>query len=631
MGTILGQFNRDGKPVNKGEFKAVLDFLSYWSPDDTALEFDKHVGLGSLLLLTSGDDEPQGCSAVDRETRTVLVADLRIDNRDELARSLGLSSKELSAISDCRLALLAYLKWGSAFVAKLLGDFAIALWDPREQSMLLARDAVGCKPLYYACDHKRLLFSTEPRGILSFNSFPRLRNERWQVDALCGILHPDAEEDSCWQNVRLLPPATVLRVSPDGETRIRYWELDVNREINLGSESEYLEAFREIFQSAVSSRLRGCGKIAVELSGGLDCSSIVSQSIALGQDPNRFLGFSHASQDCHRSMQGCSDELDIATKFCQGKGLAASTPVTGPRAGGFGLFQGAASRQVGSSNCVWAVFSEPLYDAVERSGANILLSGAGGNDLPSAEAGLAYVEFCREGAYRKLARELFLEGERKGISRARTWVRLAGMVARSRFPRSNVPFRHVAKTISPFLLSDRIDEFGVIERMESYCESLRFDSLREQQKRWSTGHYLQRIRLPESSIRALARRVEIRYPILDRRLLEFCLAAPASIKRNKGFGRYLFRASVPALPDYIRWREEASIAAIPWSTVCVSDDRIRFLDFLRGLDGRSEAHSYLDIPKLMSYLARFDAFDEAQFSKTRKLLHLALLAALSFR
>src|SRR5262245_29134637 len=149
----------------------MVGALAHWVPDCTGTWCNHAVGFGHLALWTTPEAAAEPCPFVQPRSGIVVVADARIDNRDDLIAALGLA-QTADHVGDHELIARAYEKWGEECVAQLVGDFAFALWDPRRRRLLCARDPMGIRPLYYFADERRFVFGTEIKAILSQPHIP---------------------------------------------------------------------------------------------------------------------------------------------------------------------------------------------------------------------------------------------------------------------------------------------------------------------------------------------------------------------------------------------------------------------------------------------------------------------------
>ncbi|MGH2490782.1 MAG: asparagine synthase-related protein, partial [Candidatus Limnocylindria bacterium] len=223
----------------------------------------------------------------------VIVADARLDNREEL---LGWLPGVAAEIGDAELILHAYERWGIDALPRLLGDFAVVIWDPRDQRVVCARDTSGTRLLYYRSDADTFAAASEIQQLLVDPAVPIQANEEQILDFLTPFyVYPDERQhtDTFYAGISLLPAGYVLVVDGAGVRSRKYWDFEMAREVRYRREEEYAEHYRELLFTAVRARLRVAGPIGVLLSGGLDSSSVTCVAQELYRSGrSRDLGFS---------------------------------------------------------------------------------------------------------------------------------------------------------------------------------------------------------------------------------------------------------------------------------------------------------------------------------------------------
>jgi asparagine synthase (glutamine-hydrolysing) len=271
---ILGVWNRDGRPVDEAMCERLAEAMSHRGPDGRAFWIEGSVGLGSLMMRVTPEAAtehqplvgPSGC---------VLAWDGRLDNRDGIWGLLQDRGRDLPhGAPDPDLVLAAYEQLGDSFVERLLGDFSLAVFDPRGPNLLLARDAFGVRPLSYWATSSVFVFATEIKSILAHPDVHTSPDEDLIAELLVNGWPQPNHGETFFEGVRDVLPAHSLSVSRDRIKTRRYWSFDPERRIRLGSFEEYAQEFRELFETAVRRRMRSTGPIAVTVSGGLDSSSI---------------------------------------------------------------------------------------------------------------------------------------------------------------------------------------------------------------------------------------------------------------------------------------------------------------------------------------------------------------------
>lgn len=211
---------------------------------------------------------------------SVLTWDGRLDNREEICSRVGRGDGE--ALTDADLVFAAYEEWGTGCFAELIGDWALALWDQAKQQLILARDYIGTRRLFYRLDEGGVAWCTiiEP---LALSSPKKLHLD---LDYLAGCLYPRPPvEATPYQEIRSIVPASYLAFQFGGKRQTeQYWRLNPHSRIRYSADSEYEEHFRDLFRQSVRRRLRADRTVLAELSGGIDSSSIVCMADEIRKD-----------------------------------------------------------------------------------------------------------------------------------------------------------------------------------------------------------------------------------------------------------------------------------------------------------------------------------------------------------
>jgi asparagine synthase (glutamine-hydrolysing) len=210
----------------------------------------------------------------------MLMMDGRLDNRRELLRALDLPA----ATSDAGCVLAAYESWDDSFAARLNGEFAIAIYDDARRRLLLLRDSIGVRPLYYFHNDRLIAFASEIKALLAHPEIPLKPDDEGLADFMLTSSRPiDRQEITCFAGISALVPAHVVVATPERFAVRRYWDFDCGRVLRLRSFGEYAEAFRAHFAEAVRRRIRSASPVTISVSGGLDSSSIFCQAQRLSR------------------------------------------------------------------------------------------------------------------------------------------------------------------------------------------------------------------------------------------------------------------------------------------------------------------------------------------------------------
>src|SRR5215470_6592660 len=290
MSGIAGLMRFDGRPVRPRDLERAAGALGQYGPDRTDISVTDNVGLVHTLMQMTPEDR------FDRQPHrgasgSMITADLRIDNRDELIARIGIASLEAASWPDSRLLLTSWEKLGDNIWPILRGPFAAAIWEPRTGSMILARDHLGLNVVMWHKARGFFAFASMPNGLFALDDVPRKLCEEKLADFL--VLNHADHATTMYRNVFRVPPAYVLHVKPDGSiAQRRYWSPADIKDIRLRSDSAYAEGLRDCLDCAVRRQMRSIHPIGSLLSGGLDSSSVsVLAAHALGEKNQRLAAF----------------------------------------------------------------------------------------------------------------------------------------------------------------------------------------------------------------------------------------------------------------------------------------------------------------------------------------------------
>ncbi len=279
MSRIVALFHRDRRTVDREILARLVAPLRNRATDGPRLWVNAATGLAYQCLQTSGGpDELQPCEG---GAGLALCFDGRLDNREELIPALSIEGgPDPASLPDTSIVLACYRRFGNAFAARLNGDFALALFDKERQQLVLARDVIGVRPLYYWMSGDMFIAASEIKALLAHPRVDAQPDDDGLADLLGGGNPPDLHL-TLFQNVRRVLPGHTVIVTPERLEEFQHWDFDPARQIRYGSIDEYAEEFRGLFAQAVRRRLRKSNAVAVTVSGGLDSSAILCQAEAL--------------------------------------------------------------------------------------------------------------------------------------------------------------------------------------------------------------------------------------------------------------------------------------------------------------------------------------------------------------
>ncbi len=269
MSAQFGRWNHDGAPVDVGYLQKAAAVISPYGPDGES-SYTKHniaIVYHAFHITKESRRETQPYMTA---SGAIITWDGRLDNRAELIGTLG---KLLTADStDLSIVAAAYDQWGTDCFSRLIGDWSLSICNPSKRLLVLAKDPIGTRQLYYSFDRNYVSWSTilDPLALFAGKSL-QLDEEYiagWLSFFPAAHLTPYAE-------IRSVPPSCFVLLRPGSCLIKKYWDFDPGKRTVYSTDGEYEEHFRAVFSQAVRRRLRSDSPILAELSGGIDSSSIV--------------------------------------------------------------------------------------------------------------------------------------------------------------------------------------------------------------------------------------------------------------------------------------------------------------------------------------------------------------------
>jgi len=244
------------------------------APDGHETRCEGPVAFGNAFLRT-GTSNAESPHPISLDGQVWLTADARIDGRGELIRSIRAAGRRISADAPhAELILHAYHCFGEAFLERLIGDFAFALWDWRLQKLICGRDHFGVRPFHYFESGDLFGFASCADALVVH---PVISNELDEISVADFLMFSSFQDPSrsIYRDVRCLPPATSMHITVERSTLHKYWDVPNNAEVRFTKPAEYVQQFQQLFHEAVLDRLPQA-PVALQLSGGLDSAAIAA-------------------------------------------------------------------------------------------------------------------------------------------------------------------------------------------------------------------------------------------------------------------------------------------------------------------------------------------------------------------
>ncbi len=550
--------------------------------------------------------------------RYVLVGDIRVDNRDELAAKLGIAAADLSQVADSELFWSAWNAWQKDCVRQVIGGFAVAVWDKKDRELCLLRDHSGERPIYYAGDARIFAFASMPRAIRGMQSLDTSLNEVHMLNYLA--IGPSGGSATFFKNIHLLPPGHSLRFK--GGVKVdRYWHPVDAPAIRLKSNDDYVDGLRECLDAAVKARLRTVGKVGSHLSGGMDSSSVTATAARL-LGTTRLTAFTAVPQAAFTNLGPVGRFGDEGPAAALVAAMYPNIDHVLIEPSGEDLFrvlqEGSSSTECPVFNPTNQMWMNAILDEARNRGIKVILSGSCGNATVSFGGLIGLSELFRSGRWIELTRLV-----RKLRSRGHTsWRGAAYWSAGYALPLA------VRRLLRPELKSfdfsfspvhpERAREYKLVDlALREFCAA---DKNSADQRRkmfdffdggfWGGGV-------------SVGWDISLRDPMQDKRVFEFCYGIPIEQYLVEGRSRSMARRAMrDRVPAEILDCTTRGLQAADWY-LTLGQRRKQMAEELKLIAQSPTACRLLDIERLQMLL---DTWPESGYEKTEvhTSYHLAL-------
>ena len=274
---LAGLINLNGEPVSPVILKKMTDAVAHRGPDGEGHWIEGNVGLGhrrlAIIDLSPAGHQPM----ISVDHRWVLVYNGEIYNYRELRTELEAKGIWFRSQTDSEVALAALAHWGTEALLRFNGMFALALWDRKERTMLLARDRYGIKPIYYSEQSGQFTFGSEQKAITAKPGFRRALEKPALLEYF--TFQNIFTDRTLLRDIRILPAGHFLMLRADFGARAtlhRYWDYRFREPERPLRREEYVEELNRLFRQAVNRQLVSDVELGAYLSGGIDSGSIAA-------------------------------------------------------------------------------------------------------------------------------------------------------------------------------------------------------------------------------------------------------------------------------------------------------------------------------------------------------------------
>jgi len=610
MTGLFGIAHWDGAQVCPRQLVSMDAALAPWGPAGGFQEILGCAGLGLRLSINAEEDKADRQPLRSADGQSLFVFAGRLDNREEVLEALpGWESGSSAGVPDSRIALAAYESFGEPFLERLVGCFALAIWNRSDRSLRLARSPFVAPPVFYHTTARTLAFATHPGALFVLPHIPRRIFERKLADML--VRSPADPEGTLYEGIARLPTGCWLRASEAGIRVHPFWTPDLASEIRFPRDEDYAEAFRELLDRVVRGQLRGLGEVGVMLSGGLDSSAVAATAAGiLDLGRRRLFAFTEVPPEGYSAQEAAgryADETPLVTALARRyPNLDLERVDTSPETFLDRMEDRFATLDrpfLNDSNMVWI---EAILRSASRKGVGNLLDGDWGNLAFSRSGAGLLPDLLGRGRWLQAWREASLQARRQPAGNAlRTFLgqgvlpclgeplhrRVLAWSGRTD-PRSPACLQRISPIAPGFALEHQVRRRA--EAMPGTGPAA--PALLE---RWRN---YQALALQDSGpvVASFEARfgVVLRSPLADPRLVSFCLRMPEHQYQRGGQTRYLVRrALVDRVPEAILANEARGIQAAD-TFVRLSGIRGPMLAELDRIGQCALARQALDLPRL---------------------------------
>ncbi|MEG3152813.1 asparagine synthase-related protein [Sphingomonas sp. ZT3P38] len=599
MTALAGLWYTDGCPA-RDPLDRMLAAQRLYGPDHMAAWSESNVAMGRQLKRILPEDRFDTQPLISRDGRFTLVADAFLDNRDDLAAALVLDSRA-AEMSDAAFVLAAFERWGLNCFDHLYGSYAFAVWDRAEPRWILARDALGGKPLHYHRSDRCFAFASMPKGL---HALPEIPYEP-DTDTLARTLDllPTDPRSSSFRHIARIGMGEYAVVTSAGITHHHHWNPSPAL-LELPRAADYHARLRAELDRAVAVRLRGAGDVGAQLSGGIDSSAVTATAARLlsGTD-RRVIAFTAVPVPGFDGIAPSGRIIDEGP-------LAAETAALHPnidhvlvhtqgRSPLDGLDRAFHLYEQPVPNPCNAVWSDHIADLARARGLTVMLTGQMGNLTLSYDGARLLPALLRRGRFLRLAREAY------ALRRAGSSV--AGVVAQIIGP---APTRRIRGW---FRRSDPADPLDATLLNPALRTDLGLPQFRPPANRGADSHADRLAALrhvdPANYAKGILAHwgIDQRDPTADRRFVEFCLSVPEDQYFRDGQSAALARHSLAdRLPAAVVQSRSKGLQAADWHLGMAAAPDLLAAELAR-LDACADTRTLLDLPRLRQMIEDWPA------------------------
>lgn len=515
-------------------------------------------GSAALLRFPSMAATARDPRSSDAASGSMMCFDGRLDNRSDLFALLGDRRAELRDAPDSDVALALFDLLGDRFLEALVGDFALAVWQPQIRRLFCARSPTGWRPLLWTFDGNMLAFGTEPATLVKGLDLKLGLNEGL-IGEIISTRFVSAT-DTLWQGLHRLAPGYALDFR-NGVPRTRQWYDEAYEDLSRLSDADHVARFNHLFDQALVSCTRSDRPIAAHLSGGLDSSSVFARAIelrrsgAIDQDVGAIsVRYPGEPQDETAWSRAVEDHLGISAR------VVGDMPFDFDAASNWcahSLHLPVRPNTMGPTRSACAL--------MQQRGERILLTGEGGDDWLNGTRA-HWPDLLLRGDWGRLLSEGLSNPAQSVPQKLRMLASasIGPIISKARRDRLKRPFLQLDAPMPEWISSDWAARIGLRDRWQDALSTTDVATFAQMPRHAVIAQPYRELIFDPIQAMAAQFGVEQRHPLHDLRLVRFFMGAAGGVFLRSGERKYLLREAMRGtLPEVVRTRRSKAQFGAP--------------------------------------------------------------------
>ncbi len=614
MSAIFGIINKGGKPVEETLINVMGSAIAHRATDGQVISLHGNVAFGHCRLYVHPQqrfEHQPYCNG-----NLVITADVRLDNRADLAKMLDLDHRQLAETSDDRLILIAYRRWGKKCVDYLEGEYAFAIWDTENRELFAAVDHIGFRPFFYYDSPNLFIFCSEIKGVVAAKPLPNYFEEESLIEYFYSKGSPNKTYN---KEVFALCGGNTIELKDEKIEIRKYWTLESTGKYHFIKDEEWYDCTRDLLYKAVEKRLNPDVPVGVTLSGGLDSTSVACILSELLMKKNKPLyAFSSVLPIDYKGIE--KDErpyIELVGRYCSN---IIQTYVEAPCVGPLTDIEEAFDIEETFPNCFFYMDKAIVRAASEKDIRN-LFNGFGGDYWISNKGSSVIYLLIKQRQYKlayRLIRQFsqrqgssfFQEMRRCYLSHTKAYQRLRSVVKNGR--------REIDWQKKTFLRDDFAKE---------YLEMINF-KVEEQNISKTMKEVVDKGRIGRTVSMLYNRNgkysIDCSTLLFDKALMEFLYDVPEILFVENGISRNLLRSSIQQVIPQLIFLRTDKLPYSPGFSNRVLLNRSFYKEISESQDSMIVNH-FVDYESIMNYFDKIEPLEG--FGQSNKIVDIRITHA----